>query len=153
MYRVEAALGSIPWSGGFLVRQPHSAEEETIRPGSHAEFHMKTHSSKDKTSKRASDCTRSLVEKAIRGRRRLEFRYDGCPRVVEPYCLGLSTTGIVSLRAIQVRGLSASNRFGFGKLWFLPKIEDLKVLDETFIPDDPDYNPNDSAMIEIYRRI
>jgi len=54
------------------------------------------------------------------------------------------------LRAIQVRGLSASNGLGFGKLWAVAQMIKLRILDETFAPDDPNYNPQDRGMKEIY---
>ena len=57
------------------------------------------------------------------------------------------------LRGIQVRGLSQSGGLEFGKLWAVAKMEGLRVLNETFVPDDPDYNPQDSAMTRIFSRI
>jgi hypothetical protein len=57
------------------------------------------------------------------------------------------------LRGIQVRGLSQSGGLGFGKLWVVGDMEGLRVLDETFVPDDPGYNPNDRAMTRIFSRI
>jgi len=90
---------------------------------------------------------------AIRRRALLAFQYDGKQRVVAPYCYGVSTRGTESLRAIQVRGGSASGGLGFGKLWSVDKIVSPVILDETFTPDDPNYNPNDSGMQEIYCRI
>ena len=54
------------------------------------------------------------------------------------------------LRAVQVRGGSASGGMGFGKLWAVAEIADLRMLDELFAPDDPDYNPRDRAMTRIY---
>ena len=90
---------------------------------------------------------------AIRRRALLEFHYDGKLRVVAPYCYGVSTRGTEALRAIQIRGASASGGFGFGKLWSVDKIVNPTALDETFTPDDPNYNPDDSAMQEIYCRI
>ena len=93
-----------------------------------------------------------LICEAIRQRARLQFVYNGRSRVVEPYCHGVSTKGADVLRAIQVRGASSSG-FGFGKLWYIENMEDLRMLDETFTPDDPNYNPDDSAMKQIHCRI
>jgi len=39
---------------------------------------------------------------------------------------------------------------GFGKLWTVAKMQNLRVTVETFEPDDPDYNPNDTALLEIH---
>jgi hypothetical protein len=96
---------------------------------------------------------KELLCEAIRKRALLEFRYRGRLRVVAPYCCGMSTRGADVLRAIQVRGESASGGMGFGKLWFVSDIETPRILNEAFVPDDPDYNPHDSAMSHIYCRI
>jgi len=42
---------------------------------------------------------------------------------------------------------------GFGKLWTMAKMQNLRVAVELFAPDDPDYNPNDTALLEIHRRV
>lgn len=91
--------------------------------------------------------------RAIRGRRLLLFDYNGKPRVVAPYCLGISTRKSEVLRAIQVRGMSTSGKLGLGKLWSLDQMVDVRVSDETFVANDPNYNPNDSAMTRILCRI
>jgi hypothetical protein len=87
---------------------------------------------------------------AIRKRALLEFLYRGRRRVVAPYCCGVSGRGAEVLRAVQVRGESASGSLGFGKLWTVDEIRELRVLDESFVPDDPNYNPRDRAMTRIY---
>jgi hypothetical protein len=91
--------------------------------------------------------------RAIRECRLLACDYKGKPRVIAPYCLGLSQRGSQMLRAVQVGGASHSNGFGFGKLWTVADIENLRLLDETFVADDPDYNPDDSAMKSIICRV
>jgi hypothetical protein len=88
---------------------------------------------------------------AIRKRSLLAFVYRGKARVVAPYCHGFKKNTEV-LRAIQVRGVTSSG-FGFGKLWHVANVSDLRILDEAFIPDDPNYNPNDSAMDRIHCRV
>jgi len=93
---------------------------------------------------------------AIGQRRLLQFGYHGKLRVVAPYCHGTSMRGKDVLRGIQVRGESSSGPVigkGIGKLWALADMTGLRVLDETFEPDDPNYNPNDSAMSEIHCRV
>ena len=95
----------------------------------------------------------NVICEAIRKRTLLEFLYHGRRRVVAPYCCGVSTRGADVLRAVQVRGESASGGLGFGKLWSIEQIARLRVLDEVFTPDDPDYNPGDRAMVKIYCRI
>lgn len=95
----------------------------------------------------------TIICDAIRKRLLLEFRYGGLPRVVEPYALGVSKRGVEVLRAVQVGGSSNSGGFGFGKLWTVEEISALRVMTETFPGDDPNYDPNDSAMQSIHCRI
>src|SRR5690348_11220912 len=91
-----------------------------------------------------------LICKAIRERALLEFIYHDKRRVVAPYCCGVSHRGADLLRGIQVRGESASGGLGFGKLWVVAEIAAPRMLGEAFTPDDPDYNPRDSAMTKIH---
>ena len=97
----------------------------------------------------ASDAIRSAIE----NRRRLEFAYDGRRRVVEPYLFGFTRKGVPTLRALQVAGESRSGTFGQGKLWTAALMSGLRVSDESFVPDDPDYNPDDRAFERIVCRI
>ena len=91
--------------------------------------------------------------KAIHERLLVEFDYKGLHRIVAPYCHGISTRGSEVLRAVQVRGDSSSGGFGFGKLWIVDDMIDLRLTKELFLPNDPTYNPNDSGMREIHCRI
>jgi hypothetical protein len=88
-----------------------------------------------------------VICEAISHRVLLEFDYDGSRRVVEPYCHGTSRVGNELLRAIQLDGPR------FGKLFAVSKMRDLRLTDRAFIPNDPNYNPNDSAMSAIHCRI
>lgn len=101
----------------------------------------------------AKSTTTDLICEAIRKRVRLEFRYHGLARVVEPYCHGISTRGAESLRAIQVGGASSSRGYGFGKLWTVAEMTEPRLSGESFTPNDPDYNPDDSAMSQIHCRV
>lgn len=101
----------------------------------------------------AQSKTTDIICEAIRKRLRLEFRYRGLHRVVEPYCHGTSTRGIESLRAVQVRGASSSGGFGFGKLWTVADISEPRLTQESFPADDPHYNPDDSGMTQIHCRV
>ena len=83
----------------------------------------------------------------------LAFDYDGLRRVVAPYVHGSSRAGAESLRAIQVRGASGSRPIASGKLWTVAKMTHLRTTGEAFVPDDPNYNPDDSAMARIHCRI
>jgi hypothetical protein len=95
----------------------------------------------------------TVICEAIRRQALLEFHYHGRLRVVAPYCHGVSTRGAEVLRAIQVRGLSASGRLGSGKLWSVSDMVGVRILDETFKADDPNYNPHDSAMKQVHCRV
>jgi hypothetical protein len=100
-----------------------------------------------------SELHRVVICEAIRRRALLEFQYTGLHRVVQPYCFGVSAKGVEVLRGTQVGGSSHSRGFGFGKLWTVAKMSEPRILESTFEPDDPAYNPDDSGMIEIRCRI
>ena len=91
--------------------------------------------------------------RAIKDRKLLIFDYNNKPRVVAPYCYGISIRQAEILRAIQVHGASSSGKLGLGKLWSLEQMVGVRVSDQTFVPNDPNYNPNDSAMTRILCRI
>ena len=93
---------------------------------------------------------------AIASHSLLEFDYDGQHRVVAPYCHGTGRDGTETLRAVQLRrphSTSKSRGFGFGKLWIVARMSNVRVTGESFAPDDPDYNPDDSAMSRIHCRV
>ena len=91
---------------------------------------------------------------AICERRRLTFEYNGHPRVVEPYCHGTNASGSELLRAVQVAGSSSSGALGrSGKLWFVARMTHVRTSDDTFVPGDPHYNPDDSAIPIVHCRI
>lgn len=91
----------------------------------------------------------AVICAAIRDCELLEFDYDGLHRVAAPYCHGFTSKGEV-LRAIQMRGDSRSRGLGFGKLWRVEKMLNVRQTGEAFVPDDPNYNPMDSAMTRIH---
>ena len=95
----------------------------------------------------------ALLCDAIGTGKLLAFTYDGLARVVAPYCHGFTRTGDEVLRAVQVRGSSRSGHFASGKLWTVSKMRLVRTLDEGFVADDPDYEPNDSAMARVHCRI
>ena len=57
------------------------------------------------------------------------------------------------IRAVQVGGSSRSGSFGVGKLWNVAKMCEVRIADETFVPDDPDYNPDDTSFRRIHCRV
>jgi hypothetical protein len=103
-------------------------------------------------SARAGVRATALICRAIRGRLLLEFQYKGRLRVVAPYCHGISTRGLEVLRGIQVGG-SGGGGSKVGKLWALEEMVDVRVTDSAYTPDDPQNNPNDTAMKKIHCRV
>ncbi len=95
----------------------------------------------------------SLICDAIRRRALLEFDYDGLHRIVQPYCHGTTSTGRESLRAIQIGGDSRGRLIASGKLWTVAKMINVRVSEQTFVPNDPHYDPSDSAMASIHCRV
>ncbi len=92
----------------------------------------------------------ALICEAIRTRSLLAFDYRGLRRVAAPYCHGISTTGNEVMRAVQLGGASKSGGIGVGKLWLVSELVGARILPETFVPDDPHYNPADRAMTRIH---
>jgi hypothetical protein len=88
--------------------------------------------------------------RAIRSRTLIEFDYEGCHRIVAPYCHGVTGKNVEIVRAIQVGGVSRSAGFGFGKLWHVAKMINLSNTREPFLPTDPDYRRDDSVMAQIH---
>jgi hypothetical protein len=97
--------------------------------------------------------TSRLICEAIAARTLLEFGYDGHRRIVAPYLHGAGRRNVDLLRGVQVGGSSRSGQFGVGKLWTVAKMVDVRPTGETFVPDDPSYNPVDLAMIRIHCRV
>lgn len=102
---------------------------------------------------RNSDGPSPIICQAIQERRKLIFDYSGLRRIVAPYCYGISTRDTEVLRAIQIGGASSSRGYGFGKLWTVSEISRLELSTENFTPNDPQYNPNDTAMKRVICRV
>ena len=49
-----------------------------------------------------------------------------------------------------MQGESRSHGLGFGKLWTVDKMGELRRTSVAFLPVDPHYNPRDSAMVRIH---
>ena len=88
------------------------------------------------------------IVRAIHAKRRLRFRYNGRPRVVEPQCHGIGTKGTALLRGHQIMGGAQRE-----PLFDVAKIRDLVVLDETFAAPGPNYQRDDSAMVTIFAQL
>jgi hypothetical protein len=97
--------------------------------------------------------TSRLICEAIANRTLLAFEYDGHTRIVAPYLHGVGHRKVDILRAVQVGGWSRSGQFGVGKLWTVTKMVEVRSTGESFQPDDPSYNPDDTAMLRIHCRV
>jgi predicted DNA-binding transcriptional regulator YafY len=86
-----------------------------------------------------------LIVDAILHKRRLRFTYNGQPRVVEPQCYGVGVNGTELLRAHQLRGGETRE-----PLFEIRKMQDLRVLDESWAAPGPHYRKDDSAMRIIF---
>ena len=102
---------------------------------------------------RSSDDLSPIICQAIQQRRKLIFDYNGLRRIVAPYCYGISTRDAQILRAVQVGGSSSSGGYGFGKLWTVSEMSRVELSEEHFVPNDPRYNPDDSAMKRVICRV
>jgi hypothetical protein len=59
--------------------------------------------------------------------------------------------GVTASRANESEAQSGRTQNG-SESW-IDQIAGLRVLDDAFTPDDPDYHPGDRAMVKIYREI
>ena len=69
---------------------------------------------------------------AIAEKRLIEFRYEGCLRVVEPYCHGITETEDEVLRAFQIGGHRETEEDVGWKFFREDKMEDIVLLNDTF---------------------
>ena len=94
-----------------------------------------------------------MICSAISSRKVIRFYYNGGSRTVEPFCYGVGKTANELLRAYQTRGYSESGISIGWKLFQVSKISSLGIVDTHFARNRPKYNPNDSAMTNIYCRV
>ena len=87
-----------------------------------------------------------IIRRAIRTHKLIEFYHDGAFRIVEPYCLGISSRGNLLLRAYQVAGGSTSGHIPPWRLFDVGKMSRTLILGESYSPARPEYNPVDPAM-------
>jgi len=85
---------------------------------------------------------------AIKHKQRLRFVYNRKPRLVEPQCYGIGTSGNELLRVHQLQGGKQRE-----PLFTVSKIVDLELLDEVFDRPGPNYKRNDSAMKTIFAQL
>ena len=91
-----------------------------------------------------------IIIEAIKNKKIIECTYKDELRVVEPYTYGLSSKDNDILRVYQIDGGStSSDKLGW-RLLTVDKMININVLDDDFIADRDDYNPEDKAMTTIY---
>jgi predicted DNA-binding transcriptional regulator YafY len=91
---------------------------------------------------------KDTICKAIKNKNLLEFSYKNMTRIVEPHTLGINLKDNTVLSAYQIDGESESIDIPDWGLFSISKINNLKILDDTF--DQPrfleDYNRDSNRM-------
>lgn len=85
---------------------------------------------------------------AIAGRRLVELVYNGQQRLIEPYSHGFSSDGREMLVGFQCAGGSDSGQVEGWKALAVERIEQLAVVDVSFIPSREDYRAGSSKNID-----
>jgi predicted DNA-binding transcriptional regulator YafY len=88
---------------------------------------------------------------AIQQKEVISFTYDGHPREVEPYAVGVSRTGHKVLRCFQVRGYLQHDHSWV--LVPLSKIADLATTAQNFSSKRTEYKSGDKGMTIIYAQV
>ena len=89
---------------------------------------------------------------AIEARKLLKIRYSRGERLVEPYAIGVSTSGNQLLRAYQLEGSSESNEKSGWRLFKIDEIENVSLNEESFSPRE-EYKRGDKVFLEIFSQI
>lgn len=95
---------------------------------------------------------KNLLCWAIADKHLVQFKYDGCLRVVEPVCCGVSTAGNYVLRGFQIRGSDKTKPLCW-RLYELTEISQLNITQHSFSGKREEYNSEDSGMTKIFCRI
>ena len=93
------------------------------------------------------------IAKAIRGKQRIRFTYDGQSCVVEPHALGMDKRGFQALRAYQVAGSGRSVHARGWKLFHADQMRDVELLTETFPHAQQGYRRSESPFWSIYAEL
>lgn len=81
-----------------------------------------------------------VVCAAIASQRLLQFRYDGCERIVEPHGHGCTSAGLEAIVGFQVDGQSRLGPACGWKMFHLSKMLDIRACGH-FARPRPDYDP------------
>lgn len=96
---------------------------------------------------------KSLINEAIKNRKLLEFNYQGFYRVVEPHTFGIFTNGNELLIAYQVDGESKSRKPPFWSNFLIEEIEDLSILNDSFLEPRDGYKKGDKRFRYIFSEL
>lgn len=94
-----------------------------------------------------------LLIDAIEQRRIIELMYDGFYHKVEPYIYGVYMHSSIAVMAYQIAEESKNAIVPAWKNFFIDKIESLKVMEQTFLPNQRDYNPHNQRFKKIFAKI
>ena len=94
---------------------------------------------------------KNLIINAIQNRRLLEFTYNQHLRIVEPHTFGVFSNGNEILVSYQIDGTSDSGRVPDWRPFTFSKIQDLKILNETFSGVRNGYKKGDNRFRVIYK--
>ncbi len=82
---------------------------------------------------------------ALKNKQRVEFLYNNKKRIAEPQSCGVSTAGKEVARFHLVEGGSRPEQ-----LFTVSEMKSFRILDQHFTKPGPNYQKDDSAMMEIY---
>jgi hypothetical protein len=89
---------------------------------------------------------------ALQYRRVLSFHYEGFHRLVEPYCYGLSRSGVPVLWCYQYGGGSATRVFDW-LLVDLSLVRNISIVDKQFGHFRPGYDRPDNGVGQVFSQI
>ncbi len=96
---------------------------------------------------------KNLITKAIENKKLLEFKYQGFYRVVEPHTFGVFSNGNELLIAFQIDGESKSRRPPFWSNFQVTEIEDLFIMDDSFLEQRDGYKRGDKRFKAIFSQL
>ena len=75
---------------------------------------------------------KDIICSAIKSKQLIQFIFNNCERIVEPYCYGTSKNNKEVLRAYQIKGKSTSGKPIGWKLFDVSKIDNIKINKKLF---------------------
>jgi hypothetical protein len=77
---------------------------------------------------------KASLGQAVQQRRLVRFDYDGQPRLIQPRALSRNARGKWLIEGCQVAGYSKSRSPLPWRSYFVDRIDNLEVLEDTFMP-------------------